>query len=143
MKTLRTITAALLTVISFSAFASNENGMRNDKLKLSYPAQTYVDAVAHGKVSALPQVLDKEVKYTTTQGTKIVSFNRAQMLKSFESMSGVEQNCSTEYSVVESTPTISLVKVTMKYEGFSKITYLNMVNTANGWKITSISSSIL
>ncbi len=143
MKTLKTITAALLTVISFSAFAVNENGIRNDKLKLSYPAQTFVDAVAHGKVDALPQVLDKEVKYTTTQGSKIVSFNKAQMLKSFQSMSGVEQNCTTEYTVIESTPTISVVKVTMKYEEFSKITYLNMANTASGWKITSISSSIL
>lgn len=141
MKTLKTITAALLTVVSFSAFAAD--GIRNDKLKLSYPAQTYVDAMTHGKINALPQVLDKEIKYTTTHGEKIFSFNKAEMLKSLEGLRGVEQNCTTEYSVVESTPTISVVKVTMKYENFSKITYLNLANTANGWKITSIATSFI
>ncbi|MFA5245866.1 MAG: nuclear transport factor 2 family protein [Pedobacter sp.] len=141
MKTLKTITAAVLTVVSFSAFAAD--GIRNEKLKLSYPAQTYVDAMTHGKINALPQVLDKEIKYTTTQGEKIFSFNKAEMLKSLEGIRGVEQNCTTEYSVIESTPTISVVKVTMKYEHFSKITYLNLANTANGWKITSIATSFI
>lgn len=141
MKTLKTITAAVLTVVSFSAFAANE--IRNDKLKLSYPAQTYVDAMAHGKINALPEVLDKEIKYTTTLGKKILSFNKAEMLKSIEGIRGVEQNCTTEYNVIESTPTISVVKVTMKYDGFSKITYLNMANTADGWKITSIATSFI
>jgi hypothetical protein len=65
------------------------------------------------------------------------------MLKSLEGIQNVEQNCTTEYSIVETTPTISVVKVTMKYEGFSKITYLNLANTSKGWKITSISTSFI
>ena len=123
--------------------AEGQKNYRNEKLKLSYPAQTYVDAMAHGKINALPEVLDKEIKYTTTHGKKILSFNKAEMLKSIEGIRGVEQNCTTEYNVVESTPTISVVKVTMKYDGFSKITYLNMANTADGWKITSIATSFI
>ncbi|SDN19077.1 Putative lumazine-binding [Daejeonella rubra] len=141
MKTLKTITAALLTVVSFSAFSAD--GSKLEKLNMSYAAQTYVDAMTHGKIEALPEVLDKEIKYTTTNGDRILNFNKAEMLKSLEGIQNVEQNCTTEYSVVETTPTISVVKVTMKYEGFSKITYLNLANTSKGWKITSISTSFI
>ena len=82
MKTLKTITAALLTVVSFSAFSAD--GSKHEKLNMSYAAQTYVDAMAHGKINALPEVLDKEIKYTTTNGERIQNFNKAEMLKSLE-----------------------------------------------------------
>ena len=141
MKTLKTISAALLMALSFSAFAADESKL--EKLEMNYALKTYIDAVAHGKISGLSEVLDKDIKITITRGEKIINHNKTEVMNSLKGMENVEQNCTTEYSVVEATPTISVVKVIMKYDGFSKVTYLNLANTTKGWKIINISSSFI
>ena len=141
MKTLKTITAALLIAFSFSAFAAD--GSAKEKLEMNYALKTYIDAVTLGKVAALPEVLDKEVKFTSTRGENIVHHNKAEMLSALKVSENVQQNCTTEYNVVEATPTFSVVKVTMKYEGFSKVSFINLANTTKGWKITSVSTSFI
>lgn len=72
-----------------------------------------------------------------------MSHGRTEILHILQSTENVKQNCVTEYNVVESTPSASVVKVTMKYDGFSKISYLNLANTTKGWKITSVSTSFI
>ena len=141
MKTLKTITAALLIVLSTSAFAKDDTKI--EKLSINYALKAYVDAVAHGKIDGLNDVMDKDVKFTTTRGQQIINHDKDQVLKSLKHLQNVEQNCSTEFSIVESTPTQSIVKLTMKYDGFSKINYLSMSNTGKGWKIVSVATSFI
>ncbi|MFA6945032.1 MAG: nuclear transport factor 2 family protein [Pedobacter sp.] len=141
MKTLKTITAALLIVLSTSAFAKDDTKI--EKLNINYALKAYIDAVAHGKIDGLNDVMDKDVKFTSTRGQQIINHDKDQMLKSLKHLQNVEQNCSTEFSIIESTPTQSVVKVTMKYDGFSKINYLSMSNTGKGWKIISVATSFI
>ncbi|MBC8054087.1 MAG: hypothetical protein H7Y13_13560 [Sphingobacteriaceae bacterium] len=72
MKTLKTLAATLLTVLSFSAFAAED--LTNYKHQMDYTIKTYVDAVAHGKLKGVAEVLDSEVKYTLTRGDKILNY---------------------------------------------------------------------
>ena len=141
MKTLKTITAALLIAFSFSSFAAD--GTAKEKLEMNYALKVYIEAVTDGKIAPLQEVLDKNVKFTSTRGENIMSHGRTEILHIMQSAENVKQNCVTEYSVVESTPSASVVKVTMKYEGFSKISYLNLANTTKGWKITSVTTSFI
>ncbi|MES2873937.1 MAG: nuclear transport factor 2 family protein [Bacteroidota bacterium] len=141
MKTLKTITAALLIAFSFSSFAAD--GTAKEKLEMNYALKVYIDAFTVGKIAPLPEVLDKNVKFTSTRGENIMSHGRTEILHILQSTENVKQNCVTEYNVVESTPSASVVKVTMKYDGFSKISYLNLANTTKGWKITSVSTSFI
>lgn len=143
MKTLKNLTAAVLLAlsVSVSAFAADETAA--EKLNMNYALKTYISAVTEGKLAALPEVLDKDIKFTSTRGDKIVNHSRSEMLNVLKVSENVKQNCATEFSVVESTPSLSVVKVTMKYEGFSKVEYLSLANTKNGWKITSVSTSFI
>ncbi|MEJ7693910.1 hypothetical protein [Daejeonella sp.] len=141
MKTLKTIAATLLIAFSFSSFAAD--GTAKEKLEMNYALKTYIAAVTEGRIAPLPEVLDKEVKFTSTRGEKIISHNKIQMLNTLKVSENVKQNCSTSFSVVEGTPTFSVVKVTMKYDNFSRVSYLNLANTGNGWKITSVSTSFI
>lgn len=141
MKTLKTIAAALLIVLSTGAFASDDT--KSEKLNINYALKTYIDAVAHGKINGLIEVMDKDVKFTSTRGQEIIHHDKNQMLNSLKNLQNIEQNCITEFSIVESTPTQSVVKVTMKYDGFSKINYLSMSNTGKGWKIVSVTISYI
>ena len=54
MKTLKSITAALLIALSFSAFAADSP--KNEKLEMNYALKTYIDAITLGKINALPEV---------------------------------------------------------------------------------------
>jgi len=141
MKTLKSITAALLIVLSTSAFAKDDTKL--EKLKINYALKTYVDAFTHGKIEGLAEVMDKDVKFTTTRGQQIINHDKNEILASLRNTQNVEQNCLTSFSIVESTPTQSVVKVIMKYDQFSKISYLNMANTGKGWKIVSVSSCFM
>jgi len=141
MKTLKTIAAALLVVLSTIAFASDDT--KSEKLNINYALKAYIDAVAHGKIDGLNEVMDKDVKFTSTRGLEIIHHDKNQMLNLLKNHQNIEQNCVTEFSIVESTPTQSVVKVTMKYDGFSKINYLSMSNTGKGWKIVSVATSYI
>ncbi|WP_411273260.1 nuclear transport factor 2 family protein [Daejeonella sp.] len=141
MKTLKTITAALLIAISFSAFAAD--GTAKEKLEMNYALKVYIEAVTDGKIAPLPEVLDKNVKFTYTRGENIFSHGRTEVLNVLSSTENVKQNCITEFRIVESTPSASMVKVIMKYHGFVKVSYLNLANTTKGWKITNVSTSFI
>lgn len=143
MKTLKNLTAAVLVAltVSASAFAADETASK--KWTVNDAVSTYIGAVANGELGSIAEVLDKNVKFTSTRGSEVVNHNKAQVLELLKVGADVKQNCSTEVSVIGSTPTQQIVKVTMKYDGFSKIEYLNLSNTENGWKITSVSTSFI
>jgi DNA-binding TFAR19-related protein (PDSD5 family) len=62
------------------------------------------------------------------------------MLTEMKNSENVAQNCQTDYAIVEQNPSQAIVKVTLKYEAFSRINYVTMAQTNKGWKITNVSS---
>ncbi|WP_207426084.1 nuclear transport factor 2 family protein [Pedobacter sp. SYSU D00535] len=141
MKTLRTVLAAVLMVLSFSAFATDDS--KNEKLQLDHAVNTYIDAMVHGNIKGLYKVLDADVKFTLTVREKIRNYGRQAMMSHLKNIENVEQNCSTSVEVLDITPTQAVVKVRMEYSGFSRINFVTIANSSNGWKITNISSAIV
>jgi len=139
MKTLKTLAASLLTIVSLSAFAAD--GEKSEKLKIDYTLNTFVDAMANGKMADLGDILDEQMKFTVVRSEKMINYSKSQLLNSLKQSENVVQNCETDYDVEKINSSQALVKVIMKYERFTKINYINLDNTKTGWKITSISSS--
>ena len=140
MKTLKTFATALLVTLSIGAFA--ETKTEGENLAMDYTVKTFVDAISHGKVKNLAAVLDSDFKYTITRNNVICNYGKRDWLDFMKSCENVEQNCSTEYKIIEQNQSQSIIKVSMKYEGFTKVNLVNMANTSAGWKITNISTSI-
>lgn len=140
MKTLRILTA-LLTIISFSAFAGDEKN--NEKLKIDYTVSTYINAVTKGNVKPLNEVLESDAKFTLTQGERIAKFGRYETLNWLKNSEGIHQNCSTDFKIIEMDASQAVVKISMNYDTFLKINLLSIVNTKKGWKITNVSTSFI
>lgn len=138
MKTLKAILTVVSMVFCFSSFAEDVPGTQ--KLSMDYALKTYIDAISTGKLKGLSEILDNEVKFTVTRGEVIVNYTRNEMLNSLKQSENIIQNCVTEHTIVEQNPTQAIVKVSMKYDAFSKINYVTMAQTSKGWKITSVSS---
>ncbi|WP_256010535.1 nuclear transport factor 2 family protein [Desertivirga xinjiangensis] len=141
MKTLRSLGTLVLIVFTLSAFASDEAA--TEKLSMNHAVKTYLDAVSLGKLKGLAQVLDPEIKFTSTRGQRIIRHGKIEMLSIFKHNENIQQNCIADYTIMESNPRQAVVKVTMKYENFSKVEFLNIVYTSRGWKITDVSSTFI
>lgn len=139
MKTLKTIICTFL----FFAFVSPSGFAKADDttLTLDHAIKTYIEAVSLGKIKGLDEVLDKDVKFTVSQGNKVLNYNKTEMLNSMKGTEDLCQNCKTDFSIIERGDAQSIVKVTMIYETFSKVNFVTISNTHSGWKITNVSSS--
>ena len=139
MKTLQTLTAAFLITFSMSAFAAGEPN--NKRFIMTYAVETYIDAMTNGDIKELPALLDSDVKFSSTRANKVVTFNKSEIVQSLKDIENVKQNCVSSYKVLEQNQAQALIKVSMKYKDFTKVNYVTMENTSNGWKITNVSSS--
>jgi len=138
MKTIKTIAAALLIAVTFGA--AKANTIDNEILTVNHAVNSYVNAMTHGQVADLANVIDANAKFTMLRGKKMLSFNKAEILGSVQENENVEQDCKTTTSVRESNSDLTVVKVDMKYAGFTRSNYVTLANTADGWKITNVYS---
>ena len=139
MKTLKTLLAAVLMVVSFNALADEES--KKEKLGVDYALKTYIDAISDGKVKGLSEVVDRDAKFTLTRRDQVLSFTKSEILTSLKKNEEVQQNCETTYQLLDLAGNQAVYKVIMKYADFSKINMVTINNTGRGWKITNVSSS--
>ncbi|EHQ28204.1 nuclear transport factor 2 family protein [Mucilaginibacter paludis] len=140
MKTLKTIILGLVILMSFGAANAKSINPPKEKISVNYAVTTYLNAIAHGKNSGLSEVMDSNVKFTMVRGKSMLTYNKDQVLEIFKGSENIEQDCETTVSTSESAPDLTVAKVEMKYKEFTRINYLTLANTVDGWKITSIYS---
>jgi hypothetical protein len=138
MKSLKSIVLGLaLLVVCGAAKANNIN---DAKLTPNHAINTFVDAMTHGKLAGLNDVVDKTAEFNILRGKTVLSFSKNQMLEFLNSNKNIEQICTTSTSIVESNANVTIVKVAMKYDDFVRNNYITIANTGNGWKITNVYS---
>lgn len=138
MKSLKITFASLALVLL--TFAGKADGKKVDeKMSMNYAVKAFVDAFSYGKSAGISEILDENVKLTISRRSKIVSYNKANILQILSANNGYVQNCETSYSLIESLPSQVIVKVNQAFYSFNKINYVTMSQTDKGWKITNIS----
>ncbi|MBD1366999.1 nuclear transport factor 2 family protein [Mucilaginibacter sp. ZT4R22] len=139
MKNLKSIILGLALLVVCGAVKANPIP-DNESLTATHAVNTYVDAITRGKLAGLNDVLDQTVKFSMLRGKKMLSFDKKQMMEFFKGDKNVEQTCTTSTDIVESNADIKVVKVDMKYDGFTRSNYVTVTNTGDGWKITNVYS---
>ena len=129
-----------LTLLAICGAAKATPVNDNDNLTATHAVNTYVDAITRGKLSGLNDVLDASVKFSMLRGTKMLSFSKKEMMDFFKADKNVEQACTTSTTTVESNADLKLIKVDMKFDGFTRSNYVTVANTGDGWKITNVYS---
>ena len=139
MKTLKsTILGLVLLVICGAAKANNT---KDEASAPNHAINTYVDAMTRGKLDGLNNVLDKTAEFSVLRGKTLISYSKKEMVDYLQSIKDIEQTCTTSTSIVESTDSVTIVKVDMKYSTFVRSNYVTLANTGNGWKITNVYST--
>ena len=140
MKTLKSIILGLVTVLTVGAASAKSTNPANERTSINYAVSAYVNAATHGQIGALNDVVDNNFKFSMLRGKSMVSYNKAQLLESFSATENVEQDCKTSVSINENNADMTVVKVSMQYKAFTRVNYVTLANTSEGWKITNIYS---
>jgi hypothetical protein len=138
MRSLNTIIPALALLLLFGTAEAKQKG--DDASSKTYAINTYVDAMARGRLNGLNDVLDQSAQFSLLQGKRIVSYNKKQMLDFLQTVKNIAQDCTTSTSVVESNAYVNVIKVDMQFNGFTRSNYVTLANNGSGWKIINVYS---
>jgi len=101
---------------------------------------TYINAMTLGNNAGLNEVIDQSAKFSILRGKSVISFDKADLMKFASQNQNVKQACTTTTTEMESNADMSVVRVDMKFENFTRTNYVTMANTEDGWKITNVYS---
>ena len=137
MKTLKSIMLGLaLLVVSTVANASIKPTAaaltKNDVLNI------YVNAIIHGKIDGVENILSKDLQFTISHGEKEFKLDKKQLLESLKESENVEQGCTYTTSVMDETDDKMVVKLTMKYDGYVRTNLITIALNRADFKITKI-----
>lgn len=139
MKTFKSILLGLALLIVCGVAQANTL-TDGENLTKNYAISTYIDAMTHGKLKGLNDVLDSDAKFSMLRGKTVLNFSKDQMLESLASTKNIEQECTTTTSVIESNEAMAVIKVDMQFDGFVRSNMVTVTNTGKGWKITNVYS---
>ena len=139
MKTLKSIMMglALLLVCNISkAAGSNHKGAGKDDV-----INTYLNAVVHGKLAGVEDVIADGVQFNMIRGDKVTTMNKEQLIGSLKAGENTEQDCKCAKSVIQDSDDVKVTKVEMKYADFTRTDVITTQKVGNGWKITKVDTS--
>jgi hypothetical protein len=140
MKTLKAMVMglALLLVcgVSQAASVTNHNNSTKDEV-----IDAYLNAVVHGKINGLSDIVDDEAQFNMKRGSSVNTLNKSQILNSLKSSENVEQDCQCTKTVMQDSEDMSVIKVDMKYNDFTRTDVITAQRIGNGWKITKVETS--
>lgn len=140
MKTLKLLTLTVCLMLICGASMAMQPNAKSEKLTSNYTVQTYIDAVQHGRIKGLSQVIDENAKFTMQRGEKVISQSKSEILQAMKKQENVEQNCQVSHTIVQNLPNQMIIKVDMKYESFTRCNYVTLSESNNGWKISQVTT---
>ncbi|MFD2147983.1 hypothetical protein [Mucilaginibacter antarcticus] len=125
MKTLKTIFLGLaLLVVSTATFAAKSAA----SLSKEEVINMYVAALTQGKIDGVENILHRDVKHTLHRGEKEFNLNKKQILESLKANANVKQACEVNTTIMEEGFNGTVVKVTMKFEGYTRTNLITISN---------------
>ena len=134
-KTITSITTALLMIISLSGFAANTlNPLKN--LDTKAILTTYVEATTLGTDTYNKYLLTDDFEYKNTANND--KFNKRQYLKFLKETKGLKFDAVTNYEILDQCGNTCIAKATTKFQNFSRVDFITLSSTNDGWKVSKV-----
>lgn len=140
MKTIRLFTIAAIVTISSLGFAvAKGNDVR--VAKATNGVELYIDLLCAGDMESVDYLFDQQLTYEVSNNGKVTKYSRQQLIDHMKQGKGIQQDCRTNYAIVESCGDYALAKVEMKYDSFSRVDYVTLNRYGNEWKVSQVTST--
>jgi len=140
MKTFVTSLVTAFIILSSSAFAASEGKTsRSNVVAINNALDQYTAAVSKGEVNQLDQLFSEQFHQRYSSKKNGNTFNKTQVVNFLKANKNiVQQQCKTDYSIVDEGKGFALAKVAMKYPNYSRVDYVTIVQNGNGYQISQV-----
>lgn len=130
-----TLSITLLLLISLSSFASAPlNPVKDFSAKKI--VTLYLAAIANGQGEFNKHILADDFEYRNSVNN--TSFNKKEYAKFLKANDNISYNCKTHYTVLDETSNTCIAKTTMKFEKFTRVDYITLQRSKDGWKVSKV-----
>ena len=142
MKTLtKTFAAAALIAVSTFTMAAGKPAEDNSK-KATVNLSTadlaidhYVAVMTEGQSAGVEQLFTSDFNQKV-QVSEVKTNSRSAVISFLKKQKGEHLNCKTSTTIVQESADYMLAKVTMQFDGFTKIDLVTLVNDGGYWKVS-------
>ena len=142
MKTLaKTFAAAALIAVSTFTMAAGKPAEDNSK-KATVNLSTadlaidhYVAVMTEGQSAGVEQLFTSDFNQKV-QVSEVKTNSRSAVISFLKKQKGEQLNCKTSTTIVQESADYMLAKVTMQFDGFTKIDLVTLVNDGGYWKVS-------
>ncbi len=130
-------TIATLLTLAFGLNASAKETVNPLKdVNAKKIALTYVEAVSLGNTEFNKYLFTSDFEYRNAASEQVSS--RSEYLAFLKANKGLKYNCETTYEILDQAGTTSVAKATMQFEKFTRVDYITMIQTVDGWKVSKV-----
>lgn len=139
-KIISTIATVFTLVFTFQASAKETvNPLKDFNAKKI--ALVYVEALTTGNIEYNKHLFTSDFEYRNTANNEVVS--RSKYINFLKENKGLKYNCITSYDILDQTGNTSVAKATMKFDHFTRVDYITMQQSQDGWKVSKVVTTYL
>ncbi|SFS35410.1 nuclear transport factor 2 family protein [Sphingobacterium wenxiniae] len=134
-KTLATLATAFVMVASFSSFAA-ESPRPSKESKSTHMIDNYLASSTLGDITWNNALFAEDFEYRNLNNND--QFDKKAYMKFLKENKNKKYNCTTTYSILDENAQTCLAKATMVFENFTRVDYITLNNSEDGWKVSKV-----
>lgn len=104
-------------------------------------ALTYVEALTSGNINFNQHLFTTDFTYESSINNQVSS--KRQYLDFLKANKGLIYDCQKTYEILDQVGKTSIAKATLKFENFTRVDYITMMQSADGWKVNKVVTTYL
>lgn len=141
MKTkITSVVAALLMTLSLSSFANSYSNPLKAK-EAKEILLTYAECTSIGNTDYNKFLFAEDFQYENASNN--TKSGKRDYLKFLNENKGLNYNCTTTSEILDLTGKTAVAKAIYKFETFSRVDYITLAQTKDGWKVSKVISTFL
>lgn len=134
-KVLTTIAITMILFVSFGSFAAEKLDPLKDYNSKSI-VHVYLEATTLGSIGMNKFLFADDFEYHNTASNK--RFEKKEYTSFLNKHKGLKFNCETDYEILDESGQACVAKATMKFSNFTRVDYITLNHSKEGWKISKV-----
>jgi len=127
--------ATFLVILSFCAMADGRPVKRSINFSMAKQAiHHYMDVITEWQYQGIEELFALDF-CQRVQGLKFSNYSRSEIISFLKKQRGEKMNCQTKLQIIDECAHYMIAKVIMKFESFTKIDLITLINEDGNWKV--------
>jgi len=99
-------------------------------------ALTYLEAISRGGIQYNKHLYTTDFEYQNTANDQVS--HRTAYLNFLRENKGIKYDCKTTYEILDESGTSAIGRASMTFQNFTRVDYITIIQTKDGWKISKV-----